>query len=73
MEHNTPEPTPIYWDGESNIVTRWHDDGLPDMLYPADAKTYPPAPPSHHDRFRAEDLDRKCSEAEYRNGWYGNA
>lgn len=60
MERNTPEPSPLYWDGESMIVTRWNDDGLPTMLMPSDTKIRP-TEPSYHDNFKAEDLDRKCS------------
>lgn len=62
MEHSTtPEPTPIYWDGESIIVTGRDEDGLPTMLFPSDAQTYKPTAPSYHDNFKAEDLDRKCT------------
>jgi hypothetical protein len=69
MNEITHNGQPGYWDGESMIITRWNDDGLPDMLFPADTPTYAPAAPSYRDNFKAEDLDTKCSEIEYQNRW----
>jgi hypothetical protein len=69
----TPEisPAPNYWDGESIIIGQWTDEGLPTMIPPADHKVPEyNQQPSRSVSTIAEDLDRKCSEAEYNNGWY---
>lgn len=74
---DTPEPKKLYtlptefggftypkeWDGESNLIIGFDPNtGMAQVVAPADAKTYKESEPSYHDRFNAEDLDRKCNE-----------
>ena len=52
-----------YWDGSSYLIYSTDEFGLAeDWIKRYPEKEWPPAPPSWRDNFKAEDLDRKCSE-----------
>ena len=53
-----------YWDGSSYLIYRYDEHGLAaDWMPRYGVEEAPPAPPSWKDNFKAEDLDRKCTEA----------